>query len=71
MTNPYATKPLIAQAVTSSCSAGTCPTVYSTNRGTYLIQGYAVSGQEAGVQLPAGELLVEIPTSLIGGASGA
>jgi hypothetical protein len=30
-----------------------------------LIQGYAVTGEEAGLELPTGELLVEIPAHLI------
>jgi hypothetical protein len=46
------------------CGAGTCPTVYKTNRGTLVVQGYAVTGSDVGVDLPQGELLVEIPVDL-------
>ena len=66
MPNPYAGEPLVAKPVASSCSVGSCPTIYQTNRGTLIIQGYAVSASDAGVDLPAGELLVEIPMDLMG-----
>lgn len=33
--------------------------------GTLVVQGYAVSGELAGVDLPAGESLVEIPLHLL------
>jgi hypothetical protein len=42
--------------------------VYKTDRGTLVIQGYAVAGGQVGVELPAGEMLVEIPVDLIKGA---
>ncbi|GAA3727958.1 hypothetical protein GCM10022205_10870 [Spinactinospora alkalitolerans] len=49
------------------CRNGTCPTIYSTDRGTYVIQGYAVSDEGALEQLdlPLGEAAVEIPRDLI------
>jgi hypothetical protein len=47
------------------CSGGHCPTVYRTNRGTLVVQGYAVTAREAGLDLPPGELLVEIPADLL------
>jgi hypothetical protein len=53
--------------VTSGCRDGNCPTVYRTNRGTFVVQGYAVTPEQAGVDLPAGELLVEIPPDLLAG----
>ncbi len=65
MTDPSARVPLSLEHVVSLCGTGTCPTVYQTDRGTLLIQGYAVSAEEAGIDLPAGELLVEIPTHLV------
>jgi hypothetical protein len=52
------------ELITTLCGSGTCPTVYRTNRGTLVVQGYAVSAQ-AGVDLPEGELLVEIPAELL------
>jgi hypothetical protein len=55
--------------ITRSCSSGGCPTAYMTNRGTVVIQGYTVSAAEAGIDLPPGELLVEIPKELIAEAA--
>lgn len=52
------------ELVTTLCGSGTCPTVYKTNRGTLVVQGYVVQPQ-AGVDLPAGELMVEIPAELL------
>ncbi|GAA4606027.1 hypothetical protein GCM10023107_74410 [Actinoplanes octamycinicus] len=53
------------ELLATSCSSGTCPTVFRTDRGTILVQGYAVDAQQAGVTLTAGELLVEIPAELL------
>jgi hypothetical protein len=53
------------ELITTLCGGGTCPTVYRTNRGTLVVQGYAVTAEAAGVKLPAGELLVEIPADLL------
>jgi hypothetical protein len=50
------------------CSDGkTCPAVHQTDRGTIVIQGWAVTDAEALEQLrmPAGELAVEIPAELV------
>jgi hypothetical protein len=46
------------------CGSGSCPTLYETDRGTYVVQGYVV-GPDAGVEVPAGESLVEIPAELL------
>ena len=54
--------------VTAGCRNGNCPTLYRTNRGTFVVQGYAVTPEQAGVDLPTGELLVEIPLDLLAGA---
>ena len=51
--------------VASLCGNGSCPTVYSSNRGTMIVQGYAVSAQGTGIELPDGELLVEIPENIL------
>ena len=56
---------LVVEHLTTVCGTGSCPTVYRTNRGTLLVQGYPVSGEQAGVDLPDGEFLVEIPTELL------
>ncbi|MCM4084778.1 hypothetical protein [Paractinoplanes hotanensis] len=52
-------------ALASNCSSGSCPTVYSTDRATIVVQGYAVSGENAGVEVPDGERLVEIPVEVL------
>jgi len=51
--------------VTSLCGSGTCPTIYESDRGTLIIQGYPVDAAQAGVTVPAGESLVEIPAELL------
>ena len=51
--------------VTKLCGAGSCPTVYRTERDTFVIQGYTVTAEAAGLELPAGEQLVEIPAGLL------
>jgi hypothetical protein len=53
------------ELVAKLCGGGHCPTVYRTNRGTLVVQGYAVTAGSAGVDLPPGELLVEIPADLL------
>jgi hypothetical protein len=47
------------------CGNGTCPSLYRTSQDSFVVQGYAVSAQEVGIDLPDGELLVEIPAELI------
>jgi hypothetical protein len=43
------------------------PTVYRTDRGTWVVQGWVVSDREAlaQVEIPAGEGAVEIPDRMI------
>lgn len=48
-----------------ACAASGCPTIYRSDRGTLVVQGYAVSARQAGIDLPDGELLVEIPVDLL------
>ena len=45
----------------SGCGNGPCPTVYETENGTILVQGFDVSGDSVDLDLPPGESLVEIP----------
>lgn len=45
------------------CRDGTCPTIYETDRGTIVVQGYVVNDSD--VIPPAGETLVEIPAELL------
>ncbi|BBH68233.1 hypothetical protein ACTI_49180 [Actinoplanes sp. OR16] len=58
---PPATPEPGPRVVASLCGTGTCPTVYSTDRDTVLVQGYAVSEVDA----PDGELVVEIPREVL------
>jgi hypothetical protein len=51
--------------VAKSCSAGACPTIYRTGSGSVVVQGYVVSAPQAGVDVPEGEALVEIPAELL------
>ncbi|MDT5041478.1 MAG: hypothetical protein QOE51_2463 [Actinoplanes sp.] len=53
------------ELLATTCSTGSCPTIFKTDRGTILIQGYAVDPQGAGVTLAPNELLVEIPAELL------
>lgn len=47
------------------CAAGDCPTVYKTDRDTLVVQGYSFDPGQAGVEVPGGEQMVEIPASLL------
>ena len=49
----------------ATCANGSCPTIFQSDRGTYVIQGNALDAQLVGVNLSAGELLVEIPSDLL------
>jgi hypothetical protein len=51
----------------AGCSGGTCPTVYATDRGTFVVQGAIVTDPQAlaSVDLPANEALVEVPAELL------
>ena len=53
------------ELLATACTSGTCPTIFKSDRGTYVVQGYAVDAGRAGVTLGAGELLVEIPADLL------
>jgi hypothetical protein len=64
-----AAAPLTVVPLASVCSDASCPTVYVTNRGSLVIQGYPVSASEAGIDLPPSELLLEIPQGLLESAA--
>jgi hypothetical protein len=49
----------------SLCGSGTCPTIYSSNRDTVVVQGFPVAPAAAGVPVPDGEFLVEIPVNIL------
>jgi hypothetical protein len=53
------------ELIAASCSQGSCPTIYRTGRGTAVVQGYVVAPADAGIDVPAGEMLVEIPLELL------
>jgi hypothetical protein len=48
--------------VARTCVNGSCPTIYKTGRDSVVVQGYPVS---ADLDVPDGELLVEVPSDLI------
>jgi hypothetical protein len=51
----------------AGCSGGTCPAVYETDRGSYVVQGAIVTDPDAlaALDLPAHETAVEVPASLL------
>lgn len=53
------------EPVANRCGGGECPTVYRTDRGTLVVQGYSFEPGHAGVAVPAGEQMVEIPAELL------
>lgn len=48
--------------IAGTCREDDCPTVYLSDRGTVVVQGYTVSD---GVDLAADEQAVEIPVDLL------
>ena len=69
MTDNQDDKSINLKLVATLCGSNTCPTVYRSDRGTLVIQGYSVSATHAGVDLPEGEMLVEIPADLLAEAA--
>ncbi|WP_199516391.1 hypothetical protein [Nucisporomicrobium flavum] len=53
---------------TTGCNGGTCPTVYETESGDFIVQGFVVEDSgtmgEIGV-VPAGESIVRVPRQLL------
>jgi hypothetical protein len=49
------------------CDDGTCPAVFETDRGTFVVQGSIVTDPAAlaDLDLPAHETAVEVPASLL------
>lgn len=45
----------------STCDLKDCPTIYATDRGTFLVE----TPTDHGLKIPAHETLVEIPVELI------
>jgi hypothetical protein len=51
-----------------SSKDGECPTLYATDRGTYVIQGWRVTDTEAlaAMDIPDHETAIEVPRDLLG-----
>lgn len=51
----------------TSSANGDCPSVYATDKGTFVIQGWKVADREALSQLdiPDHETVIEIPAALL------
>ena len=60
-----AERPVVALQHIAGCANGDCPTVYKTDRDTLVVQGLSFEPAQAGVDIPAGERMVEIPASLL------
>jgi hypothetical protein len=60
-----ATRVMTLCPIASLCASGECPTIYRTDRGTLVVQGYAVDPAGAGLESVAGMQLVEIPVELL------
>lgn len=48
----------------TDCAGKSCPTVYATDRGTYIIQGNLVT-EDSGLEIPSHEGIVEVPVDLL------
>jgi hypothetical protein len=55
--------------VRSTSNTGTCPTVYATDRGTFVVQGTRITDAEAlaAMDVPAHETVIEVPFELLRG----
>lgn len=59
---------MLLEPLRGECSDGkTCPALHRTDRGTVVVQGWAVTDPEAlrQLSLPPGEQAVEIPAELV------
>jgi hypothetical protein len=63
--NPQATRKVTLEPLVSYCAAGECPTIYRTDRGTLVLQGYTFEPSSAGTEIPAGERMIEVPVELL------
>lgn len=55
----------VTKTLASLCGTGSCPTVYGTDSDTVVVQGYEMTAEKAGVEVPDGEQLVEIPVDVL------
>jgi hypothetical protein len=53
------------EPIVSYCATGECPTIYRTDRGTLVLQGYVFEPGTAGTRIPDGERMIEIPEELL------
>jgi hypothetical protein len=56
---------LTLRTISASCGSSSCPTIYESDRGTLVVQGYTVAAERTGLAMPEGEQLVEIPVDLL------
>jgi hypothetical protein len=56
------------EVIANRCASGACPTIYHTDRGTVVVQGYVLA-DNAGIAVPEGEAVVEIPVELLADAA--
>lgn len=50
----------------NNCWGGDCPTIYESDRGTFVVQGSLIAANELdGVNVPPHEGVVEIPEALL------
>ncbi len=47
------------------CQGKSCPTLFKTNRRTYVVQGYVKQDVLKAIELPNGETAVEISAALV------
>jgi len=64
-TGAAAAADLSLELVSDRCNGGTCPAIYRTNRGTFVVQGASITAEAAGIDLGPGESLVEVPAALL------
>jgi hypothetical protein len=56
----------ITRRLAGSCAGTSCPTLYATDRGTLVVQGYVLTDDASRqLSLPPGEAAVEIPVELV------
>jgi hypothetical protein len=60
-----ATPKVRLELVAGVCSGGECPTIYMSDRGTLVLQGYIFDPAAAGAEIPAGEQMIEVPVELL------
>ncbi|WP_285472161.1 hypothetical protein [Actinoplanes sp. NBRC 101535] len=60
-----APQPFALRPIANVCTAGSCPTIYETGSDRLVVQGFTLSAHQAGIDVPDGEALVEIPVELL------